>query len=266
MSNSINAVKRKPVYCGACSMDISAAVRIRCAQLAHSAGSSFEDGGSTRKHEPFDVLLTRPRSDGMVPTCDEFDICGSCFCEGKEIGRHKRWHDYRVVVGCIPLLGRVSPCELRSIAVSRLSTRIPFSRMIGERTSAWTYNQRKARHFDISNCRELLLISACQTFGLGNWADIAEHIGSFRAKDEVEAHYLATYIESPDYPLPVSDWNTKAGDLNVEAEESLYKWHRSPMLDPLIKTPFKHKKNEGSRKHSFGPSVCIVIACYPPRS
>ena len=52
--------------------------------------------------------------------------------------------------------------------------------------------------------RELLLISACQAFGLGNWPDIAEHIGSYRTKEEVEAHYLATYIDSQEFPLPVS--------------------------------------------------------------
>jgi hypothetical protein len=52
-------------------------------------------------------------------------------------------------------------------------------------------------------CRELLLVSACQTFGLGNWADIAEHIGSYRTKEEVEEHYLATYVNSVESPMPV---------------------------------------------------------------
>lgn len=116
-------------------MDVTNAVRIRCAQLgppaqqpptSGGAGASKEDGqkdgastsqdtgsgsqikedpitalesaATTRKHDPVDVLHTGPRSDGLVPVCDEFDICGSCFCEGKEVGRHKRWHDYRVVV------------------------------------------------------------------------------------------------------------------------------------------------------------------------
>lgn len=62
---------------------------------------------------------------------------------------------------------------------------------------------RHESHLTVSLRRELLLISACQTFGLGNWGDIAEHIGSYRTKEEVEAHYLQTYIESPDFPLPV---------------------------------------------------------------
>lgn len=39
-------------------------------------------------------------------------------------------------------------------------------------------------------------------YGLGNWADIAEHVGG-RTKEECYEHYMRTYIESPDYPLPV---------------------------------------------------------------
>lgn len=51
--------------------------------------------------------------------------------------------------------------------------------------------------------RELLLIDACQQYGLGNWMDIAEHIGSFRTKEDVERHYHFTYLQSPDFPYPV---------------------------------------------------------------
>ena len=50
---------------------------------------------------------------------------------------------------------------------------------------------------------ELLLIDACQTYGLGNWADIADHIGSYRTRDEVAEHYISTYVLSPDFPFPV---------------------------------------------------------------
>ena len=53
--------------------------------------------------------------------------------------------------------------------------------------------------------RELLLIDACQLYGLGNWADIAEHIGSFRTKEEVEEHYINTYVNGNIFPEPVSE-------------------------------------------------------------
>ncbi|WAQ81213.1 hypothetical protein PtA15_1A553 [Puccinia triticina] len=52
---------------------------------------------------------------------------------------------------------------------------------------------------------ELLLIEACQIYGLGNWSDIADHVGNGRTKEEVERHYLDVFIGSDDYPLPPID-------------------------------------------------------------
>lgn len=49
---------------------------------------------------------------------------------------------------------------------------------------------------------ELLLLEGCEIYGLGSWADIADHIGGYRDKDEVRDHYIKYYIESPDFPLP----------------------------------------------------------------
>ncbi len=49
---------------------------------------------------------------------------------------------------------------------------------------------------------ELLLLEGAETYGLGSWADIADHIGGYRTKDEVRDHYIKTYVESPDFPLP----------------------------------------------------------------
>lgn len=39
-------------------------------------------------------------------------------------------------------------------------------------------------------------------YGLGSWADVADHIGGFRTKEEVRDHYIKTYIESSKFPLP----------------------------------------------------------------
>ena len=50
---------------------------------------------------------------------------------------------------------------------------------------------------------ELLLLEGAETYGLGSWADIADHIGGCRNKDEVRDHYIQTYIESDNFPLPV---------------------------------------------------------------
>lgn len=47
------------------------------------------------------------------------------------------------------------------------------------------------------------MIEGAEMYGLGNWADIAEHVGG-RTKEECYDHYMQTYIQSSDYPLPVS--------------------------------------------------------------
>jgi transcriptional adapter 2-alpha len=50
---------------------------------------------------------------------------------------------------------------------------------------------------------ELLLLEGAETYGLGSWADIADHIGGCRTKDEVKDHYISTYVESAKFPLPL---------------------------------------------------------------
>lgn len=49
---------------------------------------------------------------------------------------------------------------------------------------------------------ELLLLEGAEIYGLGSWADIADHIGGYRNKDEVRDHYQRVYLESPRFPLP----------------------------------------------------------------
>lgn len=49
---------------------------------------------------------------------------------------------------------------------------------------------------------ELLLLEGATIYGLGSWADIADHIGGYRTKEEVRDHYIDTYIDSPNFPLP----------------------------------------------------------------
>lgn len=46
------------------------------------------------------------------------------------------------------------------------------------------------------------MLEGCEIYGLGSWADIADHIGGYRNKDEVREHYLSVYVESPCFPLP----------------------------------------------------------------
>ncbi len=62
---------------------------------------------------------------------------------------------------------------------------------------------------------ELCLLEGAEVYGLGSWADIADHIGGYRNKDEVRDHYIRTYIESPNFPLPA---NADPGDKRMAEE------------------------------------------------
>ena len=111
-------------HCDVCGADITLTVRIRCA------------GG-----------------------CEDFDLCGTCFCTGSEIGQHKAWHDYRVI-------------EQHATPVF---------------CPDWGVDE------------ELLLIDGCQLYGVGNWMDIADHVGN-RTKEEVEKHFVDVYIKGKNGP------------------------------------------------------------------
>ena len=49
---------------------------------------------------------------------------------------------------------------------------------------------------------EHLLLEGAEVYGLGSWAEIADHIGGYRSKEEVREHYIKIYIESSKFPLP----------------------------------------------------------------
>ncbi|CDK24797.1 unnamed protein product [Kuraishia capsulata CBS 1993] len=112
-------------HCDVCSSDCTRRVRIRCA------------------------------------ICQEYDLCVPCFLRGESSGKHKPWHDYKII-------------EQHAYPI--------FS-------EDWGADE------------ELLLIEGAQTFGLGNWLDISDHIGD-RSKEEVGKHYRDVYLKSPDYPIP----------------------------------------------------------------
>ncbi|TDZ22685.1 Transcriptional adapter 2 [Colletotrichum orbiculare MAFF 240422] len=95
--------------------------------------------------------------------CNDYDLCVQCFSQGKSSSNHKpESHPYRVI-------------EQNSFPI--------FDR-------------------DWGADEELLLLEGAEIYGLGSWADIADHIGGFRHKDEVRDHYLKVFVESPRFPLP----------------------------------------------------------------
>lgn len=110
-------------------------------------------------------------------------MCPSCFCKGREGGKHKAWHDYKVVVR-VPL-----PLPPSSLARDPELTP-PHPRLCSAR------QEQHAYPIFVESWgadEELLLIEGLTLFGLGNWQDAAEHVGT-RTKDECERHYREVWI------------------------------------------------------------------------
>ncbi|KAL5600898.1 hypothetical protein BROUX41_005736 [Berkeleyomyces rouxiae] len=96
-------------------------------------------------------------------SCYEYDLCVQCFAKGESSDSHKpESHPYKVI----------------------------------EQNSFPIFDE------DWGADEELLLLEGCETYGLGSWADVADHIGGYRTKDEVREHYLSVYVDSPRFPLP----------------------------------------------------------------
>ncbi|GAB7364788.1 hypothetical protein MBLNU230_g5585t1 [Neophaeotheca triangularis] len=95
--------------------------------------------------------------------CPDYDLCVPCFSTGQcNLHHEPRSHPYQVI-------------EPHSIPIFE---------------EGWGADE------------ELLLLEGAEQYGLGSWADIADHIGGFRERDEVRDHYIQTYIESLRFPLP----------------------------------------------------------------
>lgn len=78
-------------------------------------------------------------------------------------------------------------------------------------------------------------------YGLGNWADIAEHVGG-RTKEECHDHYVATYIESEAYPLPVGLASLPFFSDATAALNSHHTQHVDQDFSPTDTEPFQQRK------------------------
>ncbi|KAI9054642.1 hypothetical protein LZ554_001794 [Drepanopeziza brunnea f. sp. 'monogermtubi'] len=96
-------------------------------------------------------------------TCNDYDLCVQCFAKGESTNNHQpATHPFNVI----------------------------------EQNSVPIYDREWGAD------EELLLLEGCEIYGLGSWADVADHIGGYRNKDEVREHYTKIYLESPNFPLP----------------------------------------------------------------
>lgn len=93
--------------------------------------------------------------------CTDFDLCVECFSVGVEVTPHQNDHAYQVM------------------------DRVNFPLFDEE----WEAEE------------ELLLLEAIAKYGLGNWEDVADHVGT-KTLAECRDHYFAAYIDTATCPLP----------------------------------------------------------------
>ncbi|KAK5467770.1 Transcriptional adapter ada2 [Exophiala xenobiotica] len=132
--------------------------------IRKNAASRGGDGGTKYHCDVCSIDITSTvRISCANAACREYDLCVPCFARGEQSkGHDPRTHEYHVV-------------EQNSIPIY---------------AEDWGADE------------ELLLLEGSERYGLGSWADVAEHIGGYREKDEVRDHYIDTYINSSLFPLP----------------------------------------------------------------
>ncbi|KAG5561065.1 hypothetical protein RHGRI_004172 [Rhododendron griersonianum] len=110
--------------------------------------------------------------------CPDFDLCIECFSVGAEVTPHKSNHPYRVMVSRITLIffGTLLICEVDNLSFPLICP-------------DWNADE------------EILLLEGIEMYGMGNWAEIAEHVGT-KSKQQCIQHYDTTYMNSPYFPLP----------------------------------------------------------------
>jgi len=97
--------------------------------------------------------------------CPDFDLCLECFSVGVEIRDHKNNHSYRVM----------------------------------------DYMSFPLFEQDWGADEELLILEAIKIFGLGNWIDICDHLGTNRTPESCRDHYFKIYIDVDTCPIPNMD-------------------------------------------------------------
>ncbi|KAK9089871.1 hypothetical protein Scep_028953 [Stephania cephalantha] len=93
--------------------------------------------------------------------CPDFDLCVECFSVGAEVTPHKSNHPYKVM--------------------DNLSFPLV--------CSDWNADE------------EMLLLEGMEMYGLWNWAEVSEHVGT-KSNAQCIEHYKNAYLNSPYFPLP----------------------------------------------------------------
>ncbi|KMT08465.1 hypothetical protein BVRB_6g140200 isoform B [Beta vulgaris subsp. vulgaris] len=126
-----------------------------------SAGQSLSDAKNALYHCNYCNKDISGKVRIKCVVCPDFDLCIECFSVGAEVHPHKSNHPYRVM------------------------DNLSFPLMCPD----WNTDE------------EILLLEGIEMYGLGNWAEVAEHVGT-KSKSECIDHYNTIYMNSPCFPLP----------------------------------------------------------------
>lgn len=109
---------------------------------------------------------------------------------------------------------------------------------------------------------ELLLLEGAETYGLGSWADIADHIGGGRDKDEVKQHYLDTYLNSSKFPLPEHSDPNDMTYANISRED--FQARKKRRIDAKKKEAAESTPTAPKKKPTTSQPACHEIQGYMP--
>lgn len=126
-----------------------------------TAGQVTSDGKRALYHCNYCNKDISGRTRIKCAVCSDFDLCIECFSVGAEVHPHKSGHPYRVM----DILSFPLICP------------------------EWNADE------------EMLLLEGIEMYGMGNWAEVAEHVGT-KSKEACIEHYKSAYLNSPYFPLP----------------------------------------------------------------
>uniref|UniRef100_A0A6A7G625 Transcriptional adapter ADA2 isoform X1 n=1 Tax=Hirondellea gigas TaxID=1518452 RepID=A0A6A7G625_9CRUS len=161
--------------------------------------------------------------------CKDFDLCVNCFSMGVSVPPHENSHRYRVM----------------------------------EHVTGSIFDK------DWGADEELLLLEGIEMFGLGNWADVADHVGT-KTKMRCENHFTKDYLESRTAPLPIavldepkSSKGKGKGTPSTEKEEksTVKPGKEEVMMD--TSNDDDDDKNSESRKNSVSSASSLNLSRYP---
>jgi transcriptional adapter 2-alpha len=105
---------------------------------------------------------------------------------------------------------------------------------------------------------DVLLLEAIEMYGLGNWSEVSEHVGT-KTKAQCHAHYFDVYVNSPTAPLP--DMSKILGKSHARVDDSVGKEEEAKKSK---KEDSEEDENEERRKVGGGEKESTLASFARP--